>query len=192
MIDHDVFNYPPPPSPCEPHVINGRALRRCTRFQSLKIYKIVDSFCYIECPYGNLCLSMGVYGCLRESMDKYKYVSVYECYGRLCVSMGIYESLWWFFRVYRIVWVCGWLWVLWNSMGVYMCSCASMGVYGRIRSLWESRWIWIVGGFIYAWYVGGMYMFIYMFMFIVIWEFVRVYGSLWGAMGMGPKHPWNT
>ena len=26
-----------------------------------------------------LCISMGVYGCLRESMDKYKYVSVYEC-----------------------------------------------------------------------------------------------------------------
>ena len=39
---------------------------------------------------------------LRESMNKYQYVSVNECYGSLCVSTGVYESLWGFIRIYGI------------------------------------------------------------------------------------------
>ena len=39
-------------------------------------------------------MSMGVYRCLRESIDEYYYVSVYECHGSSCVSMGVYTDLW--------------------------------------------------------------------------------------------------
>ena len=61
----------------------------------------------------SICIQ-GIY--LWESMDKYEYEGVYECYGSLCVSMGVYgclresmkeyeyvsfnEGLWEFVRVY--------------------------------------------------------------------------------------------
>ena len=38
--------------------------------------------------YGSLCMSIEVYGCLWESMNKYEYVSVYGSF------MHFYESLW--------------------------------------------------------------------------------------------------
>ena len=49
-------------------------------------------------------MSMGVDGCLRESMDKCLYVRVYEClWVCLWVSMGVYESLWGFIGIYGII-----------------------------------------------------------------------------------------
>ena len=39
--------------------------------------------------YGSLCMSMGIYGCLWEFMDKYNYVSAYGSLWGLCEYMGV-------------------------------------------------------------------------------------------------------
>ena len=59
-----------------------------------------------------------------------------------------------------------------------------MGVYG---SIWKFMGVWINmnSGWVYLCVVYRWYVCVFM----GICEFVRVYGSLWSAMRMGPKYP---
>ena len=118
---------------------------------------------------------------LEKSMDKYEYEGFYECYESLCVSTGFYGCLRESMDKYMFVSVCEGLWKFAHVYGRFR---ESIGVYGNLRigmSMWMS-----IGNYEIPWVVGK---YGYLCMSMRIGEFVRVYGSLWGAMDMGPKHP---
>ena len=135
--------------------------------QCINLYYTVLQYCDTKLTYEDDSVTHAVrlcWGLLWESTDKYEFVRVY---GGLWVSIGVYRSLWINMSIRMF-------------MDVYESWCISTGVYESMGRIWG----FIMDQYQYMGVYGVLWESMdkceYTSVYEYQWEFVHVYGSLWG------------